>query len=200
MATVSIAGVHKSFGKTKAVDDLSVDIADGEFFVILGPSGAGKTTTLKSVAGLVDIDAGAIHIGGTDVTRVEPYHRNVAMAFESYALYPQKTVAENLASPLKSGRTGQYTEAQRAERIDQVTTTLGINHLRGMSWGISTAGTASGSGTTGMASGNGNGGMFGGTGSVVTGFSCATNRSSSAAQPAPDITTPTTSATRAAAT
>ena len=130
MATVSIAGVRKSFGKTKAVDGLSVDIADGEFFVILGPSGAGKTTTLKSVAGLVDIDEGSVHIGGTDVTRVEPYHRNVAMAFESYALYPQKTVAENLASPLKSGRTGRYTEAQRAERIDQVTTTLGINHLQ----------------------------------------------------------------------
>ncbi|OKH67074.1 ABC transporter [Mycobacterium sp. SWH-M5] len=130
MASVSITDVHKSFGKTKAVDGLSVDIADGEFFVILGPSGAGKTTTLKSVAGLVDVDAGAIHIGGTDVTRVEPYHRNVAMAFESYALYPQKTVAENLASPLKSGRTGRYTEAQRAERIDQVTSTLGINHLQ----------------------------------------------------------------------
>lgn len=130
MATVSIAGVHKSFGKTKAVSGLSVDIADGEFFVILGPSGAGKTTTLKSVAGLVDIDEGSVHIGGVDVTRVEPYHRNVAMAFESYALYPQKTVAENLASPLKSGRTGRYTDAQRAERIDQVTTTLGINHLQ----------------------------------------------------------------------
>ncbi|MDH6193953.1 multiple sugar transport system ATP-binding protein [Mycobacterium frederiksbergense] len=130
MATISIAGVHKSFGKKKAVNNLSVDIADGEFFVILGPSGAGKTTTLKSVAGLVDIDAGAVHIGGTDVTRVEPYHRNVAMAFESYALYPQKTVAENLASPLKSGRNGRYTEAQRAERIDQVTSTLGINHLQ----------------------------------------------------------------------
>lgn len=129
MATVSISNLSKSFGRTKAVDGISVDIADGEFFVILGPSGAGKTTTLKSVAGLVDVDGGAVTIGGVDVTRVEPYHRNVAMAFESYALYPQKSVRDNLASPLKSGRTGRYTDAQRAERIDQVTTTLGINHL-----------------------------------------------------------------------
>jgi multiple sugar transport system ATP-binding protein len=129
MATVSLKGLSKSFGKTRAVQDLSVDIADGEFFVILGPSGAGKTTTLKSIAGLVDIDAGTVTIGGNDVTRVEPYHRNVAMAFESYALYPQKTVSENLASPLRSGRTGRFTDAQRAERIDQVTATLGINAL-----------------------------------------------------------------------
>lgn len=129
MATLSISNLRKVFGKTVAVDDLSVDVADSEFFVILGPSGAGKTTTLKSIAGLVDIDAGSVHIGGRDVTLVEPYHRNVAMAFESYALYPQKTVSENLASPLKSGRTGRYSEAQRTERIDQVTTTLGINHL-----------------------------------------------------------------------
>lgn len=63
------------------------------------------------------------------MTRVEPYHRNVAMAFESYALYPQKTVTDNLASPLKSGRTGRYSSAERATRIEQVTTTLGINHL-----------------------------------------------------------------------
>jgi multiple sugar transport system ATP-binding protein len=129
MATVSLANLRKTFGKTTAVNDLSVEIADGEFFVILGPSGAGKTTTLKSVAGLVDIDAGSVHIGGVDMTLVEPYNRNVAMAFESYALYPQKTLSENLASPLKSGRTGKYSEAQRTERIDQVTTTLGINHL-----------------------------------------------------------------------
>jgi multiple sugar transport system ATP-binding protein len=129
MATVSLANLRKTFGKTTAVNELSVDIADGEFFVILGPSGAGKTTTLKSVAGLVDIDAGSVHIGGVDMTLVEPYNRNVAMAFESYALYPQKTLSENLASPLKSGRTGKYSEAQQTERIDQVTTTLGINHL-----------------------------------------------------------------------
>jgi multiple sugar transport system ATP-binding protein len=81
------------------------------------------------VAGLVDIDSGSVRIGSNDVTLVEPYHRNVAMAFESYALYPQKTVSENLASPLKSGRTGRYSDAQQKERIDQVTTTLGINHL-----------------------------------------------------------------------
>jgi multiple sugar transport system ATP-binding protein len=129
MATVSLNGLSKSYGKTHAVRDLTVDIADGEFFVILGPSGAGKTTTLKSIAGLVDVDGGSVTIGGNDVTLVEPYHRNVAMAFESYALYPQKTVSENLASPLKSGRTGKYTDAQQKERIDQVTTTLGINHL-----------------------------------------------------------------------
>jgi ABC-type sugar transport system ATPase subunit len=131
MANVRLQHLSKSFGKTQAVRDVSVEIADGEFFVILGPSGAGKTTTLKSIAGLVDIDAGEVSIGGNDVTNVEPYHRNVAMAFESYALYPQKTVSENLASPLKSGRTGTYTEAQRTERIDQVTSTLGINHLLG---------------------------------------------------------------------
>ncbi|MGB3485029.1 MAG: ABC transporter ATP-binding protein [Mycobacterium sp.] len=129
MATISASGVQKAFGKVAAVDGVSVDIADGEFFVILGPSGAGKTTTLKSIAGLVDIDEGSVHIGGVDVTMVEPYNRNVAMAFESYALYPQKTVSQNLASPLKSGRTGKYSEAQRTERIDQVTKTLGINHL-----------------------------------------------------------------------
>ena len=100
MATVSVSDLKKTYGKTVALDGITVDIADSEFFVILGPSGAGKTTTLKSIAGLVDVDAGSVNIAGTDVTLVEPYHRNVAMAFESYALYPQKTVSENLALSL----------------------------------------------------------------------------------------------------
>ena len=111
MATVEIQSMTKRYGKITAVDDMSLSLGDGEFFVVLGPSGAGKTTTLKSVAGLVDIDGGEVKIGGRTMTQLEPYHRNVGMAFESYALYPQKTVFENLASPLRSGRTGTYSGA-----------------------------------------------------------------------------------------
>ncbi|WP_280267133.1 ABC transporter ATP-binding protein [Nocardia wallacei] len=129
MAHLTLDGLTKRYGKTVGIDGISLDIADGEFFVILGPSGAGKTTTLKSIAGLIDVDGGSVRIGGTDMTNVEPYHRNVAMAFESYALYPQQTVAQNLASPLRSGRTGRYSEAERRERVDTVTRTLGIDHL-----------------------------------------------------------------------
>lgn len=130
MATVEVNSLTKHYGKTVGIEDLDLAIDDGEFFVILGPSGAGKTTTLKSIAGLIEVDHGTVSIGGVDLTEVEPYQRNVAMAFESYALYPQKTVAENLASPLKSGRTGRYSTAERQERIDQVTKTLGIDHLQ----------------------------------------------------------------------
>ena len=129
MGSLELENVRKSFGDVVAVDGVSLDIADGEFFVILGPSGAGKTTTLKSIAGLVEIDEGRVHVAGVDMSGVEPYHRNVAMAFESYALYPQKTVAQNLASPLRSGRTGRYSQADQRERIEHVTTMLGINHL-----------------------------------------------------------------------
>ena len=131
MGALELRGLRKAFGAVKAVDGIDLTVADGEFFVILGPSGAGKTTTLKSIAGLVDIDEGTVQIAGTDVTEVEPYHRNVAMAFESYALYPQKTVQQNLSSPLRSGRTGAYEGKDQQARIDQVTTTLGINHLLG---------------------------------------------------------------------
>jgi len=129
MATLDLRKVTTRYGKVTAISELDLSISDGEFFVILGPSGAGKTTTLKSVAGLVELDAGDVVIGGRSMDGVEPYHRNVAMAFESYALYPQKTVFENLASPLRSGRTGKYDKADQERRIELVTTTLGINHL-----------------------------------------------------------------------
>jgi multiple sugar transport system ATP-binding protein len=131
MGTLRLRDLRKSYGTVTAVDGIDLDVADGEFFVILGPSGAGKTTTLKSIAALVEVDGGTVEIAGRDMTGVEPYHRNVAMAFESYALYPQKTVEQNLASPLRSGRTGAYAASERRARIDQVTTTLGINHLLG---------------------------------------------------------------------
>jgi multiple sugar transport system ATP-binding protein len=131
MSSLTLTEVSKRYGKKQALAQVSLSVEDGEFFVILGPSGAGKTTTLKSVAGLVDIDGGSVHIGGADMAGVEPYHRNVAMAFESYALYPQQTVLDNLASPLRSGRTGHYSKAEQQARIDAVTTTLGINQLLG---------------------------------------------------------------------
>jgi multiple sugar transport system ATP-binding protein len=129
VGSLSIKGLTARYGKTVALHGLDLELADGEFFVILGPSGAGKTTTLKSVAGLVDQVEGEVRIAGRDMTGVEPYDRGVAMAFESYALYPQKTVEENLASPLRSGRNGTWTPQEQAERIKQVTTTLGIDHL-----------------------------------------------------------------------
>ncbi|MBE2999952.1 ABC transporter ATP-binding protein [Nocardiopsis sp. HNM0947] len=130
MSTLELRGLGARYGKKPVLHGLDVSVGDGEFFVLLGPSGAGKTTTLKCVAGLVDRADGSVVIGGRDMTGVEPYERNVAMAFESYALYPQKTVADNLASPLRSGRLGTWTEAERAARIEAVTTTLGIDHLR----------------------------------------------------------------------
>jgi multiple sugar transport system ATP-binding protein len=120
MATVDLNGITKTYGKkVKALTDLTLSLGDGEFFVLLGPSGAGKTTTLKSVAGLQEVDSGTVTIAGRDVTAVEPYNRNVAMAFESYALYPQKTVAQNLASPLRSGRT-----RSRLSRLRSSSTTM----------------------------------------------------------------------------
>jgi multiple sugar transport system ATP-binding protein len=131
VGSLSVKGLTARYGKTVALRGIDFELDDGEFFVILGPSGAGKTTTLKSVAGLVDGAKGEIRIAGRDMTGVEPYDRGVAMAFESYALYPQKTVEQNLASPLRSGRNGTWTPEQQTERIRQVTTTLGIQHLLG---------------------------------------------------------------------
>jgi multiple sugar transport system ATP-binding protein len=102
MADLSLSGVNKRFGATQAVQGLSIDIASGEFIVLLGPSGAGKTTTLRLVAGLEKPDAGKVLINGHDVTNTPPAMRDVTFVFQQYSLYPHLSVFDNLAFPLRS--------------------------------------------------------------------------------------------------
>ena len=100
-ATVAFQEVSKTFGHVLAVDKLNLEVAQGEFLVLLGPSGCGKTTSLRMLAGLERISSGTIRIGGTIVNELPPRSRNVAMVFQSYALYPHLSVYENLAYPLR---------------------------------------------------------------------------------------------------
>ena len=96
VAGVRLAGVDKFYGATQALAEVSLEVADGAFAVFVGPSGCGKSTLLRAVAGLESISAGTIHIGDQDVTAVAPSDRDVAMVFQSYALYPHMTVRENM--------------------------------------------------------------------------------------------------------
>ena len=98
---LTIAGLNKWFGKNHVVKGLDIDVRPGEFLVLLGPSGCGKTTALRMIAGLEMADSGTITLDGKEVTQVLPKYRDVAMVFQSYALYPHKTVAENIGFPLK---------------------------------------------------------------------------------------------------
>jgi multiple sugar transport system ATP-binding protein len=102
MANLRLSGVSKSFGAVPAVNQLNLDIKSGEFIVLLGPSGAGKTTTLRLVAGLETPEAGQIYIGGRDVTALAPALRDVTFVFQQYSLYPHLSVFDNLAFPLRS--------------------------------------------------------------------------------------------------
>ncbi|ELS53293.1 ABC transporter ATP-binding protein [Streptomyces viridochromogenes] len=127
-SAIAVRGVHKRFGKVNALDGLDLEVREGEFFCLLGPSGAGKTTTLKTVAGLELPDSGTVELGGADMRGVEPYDRGVAMCFESYALYPHKSAYDNLASPLRSPR-HRLPAAQARERIGEIAELLGISAL-----------------------------------------------------------------------
>jgi multiple sugar transport system ATP-binding protein len=102
MADLLLKSVNKSFGDVRAVRGLDLDIRSGEFIVLLGPSGAGKTTTLRLVAGLEAPESGQIHIGGRDVTALAPALRDVTFVFQQYSLYPHLSVFDNLAFPLRS--------------------------------------------------------------------------------------------------
>jgi ABC-type sugar transport system ATPase subunit len=104
MAEVRLSGVNKFYGGAQALHAVSLDIADGEFAVFVGPSGCGKSTLLRSIAGLEEISGGTIHIGNRDVTRAAPSDRDVAMVFQSYALYPHMTVRENMDFGMKVNR------------------------------------------------------------------------------------------------
>ncbi|TMR05546.1 sn-glycerol-3-phosphate ABC transporter ATP-binding protein UgpC [Actinomadura soli] len=127
MGTIDIRGLGKVYpGGTRALRDLNLEIADGEFMIFVGPSGCGKTTALRMIAGLETIEEGEISIGGTVVNRVEPRKRDVAMVFQNYALYPHMTVYDNIAFPLQcEGKRKQEIK----ERVEEAARLLGLGEL-----------------------------------------------------------------------
>jgi ABC-type Fe3+/spermidine/putrescine transport system ATPase subunit len=130
MARLQLTGITKRYGDFKAADDVSLDIADGEFLVLLGPSGCGKTTTLRIVAGFVEPTSGRVRLGERDITALPPWKRNTGLVFQSYALFPHMTVAENIAFGLemrqmpKTEMAPKITEALRLVRLDHLSDRL----------------------------------------------------------------------------
>jgi multiple sugar transport system ATP-binding protein len=128
MARVELTGVSKSYGANRALRDLTLTVEDGEFFVLLGRTGAGKTTTLRVIAGLERPDAGEVRIGGRDVSGWTAAERDVALVLQQYSLYPRLTVRGNLEFPLRS-RVRNLSEDEIARRVARAATTLQIPHL-----------------------------------------------------------------------
>jgi len=127
MSEVSFRGIEKRFDQQSlALRSLDLEVPDGAFLVLLGPSGCGKTTALRVLAGLELPTAGTVHIGGRDVTRIQPRDRDVAIVFQSYALYPHMNVAENIAYPLRIRGLGK---SERRAAVERVAESLEIAHL-----------------------------------------------------------------------
>jgi ABC-type sugar transport system ATPase subunit len=120
MARVRLEDVSKRFGSVTAMDGVTLDIADGEFFAILGPPGAGKTTTLRAILGLEKADSGRVLLDDEDVTEMWPGDRDIAIVFQNLALYPDKTVFDNLAFPLKQHKVPKSEIAERVQRAAKV--------------------------------------------------------------------------------
>src|SRR5919204_4224799 len=128
MAHVELRSITKKFRRHTALSDLSLDVGDGEFFILLGPTGAGKTTTLRLIAGLEAPDSGSILIAGQDVGQWSAAERDVALVFQYYSLYPHYTVRENLEFPLKAKRR-RLSPQEVAGRVARAAQTLRIEHL-----------------------------------------------------------------------
>jgi multiple sugar transport system ATP-binding protein len=126
MATLDLIEVQKSFGATQILRDISVSLADGEFLVLVGPSGCGKSTLMNIIAGLEEPTGGEVHLDGRDITALQPADRNISMVFQSYALYPNMTVAKNIEFPLAMRKVDK---SKRAERVQSVAKLLQIEHL-----------------------------------------------------------------------
>jgi multiple sugar transport system ATP-binding protein len=126
MAEIELDGVGKTYGSVRAVEEVSLRIEDGEFLVLVGPSGCGKSTLLRMIAGLEDTTEGEIRIGGHDVTDLPPRKRDVAMVFQTYALYPHLSVRQNIGYGLKTRR---VEKAEIARRVADVAALLGLEDL-----------------------------------------------------------------------
>jgi len=126
VSQITVRNVSKLWGATAAVDDVSFEADAGSFLVLLGPSGCGKSTTLRLIAGLEPVSSGRILIGGEDVTDLGPAERRISMVFQSYALFPHLTVAENILFGLRVRKTPA---AERARRLERVASLLGLSVL-----------------------------------------------------------------------
>ena len=126
MATLDLINVQKSFGPTRILHDISISLADGEFLVLVGPSGCGKSTLMNIIAGLEEPSGGELKLDGRDITPLPPADRNISMVFQSYALYPNMTVAKNIEFPLAMRK---VEKSKRAERVQSVARLLQIEHL-----------------------------------------------------------------------
>jgi ABC-type sugar transport system ATPase subunit len=126
VAQIRLEHVTKRFGQVTALNDVSLEIRDGEFFAVLGPPGAGKTTLLRTIVGLEKPDSGEIYAGGERITDVFPGDRDIAIMFQNLALYPDKSVYENLAFPLKQAK---LRKEEIRRRVEATSATLHIDHL-----------------------------------------------------------------------
>lgn len=132
MATIEVRNLSKDYkdGRIKALRGINFECQDGEFFCLLGPAGAGKTTTIKVVAGVESPDAGTVHLDGNPATDTLPWERDIAVAFESYNLYPQRTVRDNMSFPLRApSRRDKWSSEAIEKRVAEIANLLGIGEL-----------------------------------------------------------------------